>query len=197
MPRPSSDFPAVRREWQPQRNEIDRQRRLRSTSRRRSLMLQAPGGKAEGSVSTPAVRDCHRCDGHGSESATGGCASAVIAIIGDLCRARSLAFDVFALASSQSDADPGTSPNLLDVRLRRVVVIHRHPLHFGVAARWPTLNLIRSFACSIATDAGGQGVSAPEPLRNGSLAATRAVSYAARSSGLPGPSEPRMIRRDG
>jgi hypothetical protein len=67
-----------------------------AAGRHRSLMVQAPGSHAEGSVSMPAVRDGRRCDGQGSESAMAGRVSGVIAIISHPCWAMSLAFDVVA-----------------------------------------------------------------------------------------------------
>jgi len=82
---------------------------------------------------------------------------------------RSPAFDVVALASSRGAANSGAGAYLYDVRLRRVAVIHRYPRHLCVAARRPTLNLIRTFVGLISTNAPGHGVSAPEPVRDDSL----------------------------
>jgi len=82
---------------------------------------------------------------------------------------RSPAFDVVALANSRGATDPGAGAYLHDVRLRRVAVIHRYPRHLRVAARRPTLNLIRTFVGLKSTDASGHGVSAPEPMQDDSL----------------------------
>lgn len=84
-------------------------------------------------------------------------------------RTRSPVSDVVALVSSRGAANSGAGAYLHDVRLRRVVVIHRCPRRLRVAARRPTFNLIRIFVGLIATDAPGHGVSAPEPVRDDSL----------------------------
>lgn len=81
---------------------------------------------------------------------------------------RSPVSDVVALVSSRGAANSGAGAYLHDVRLRRVVVIHRYPRHLRVAAWRPTLNLIRILVGLISTDAPGHGVPAPEPVRDDS-----------------------------
>lgn len=84
-------------------------------------------------------------------------------------RTRSPAFHAVALVSSRGAANSGAGAYLHDVRLRRMAVIHRCPRSLRVAARRPTLSLIRIFVGLISTDAPGHGVSALEPVRGDSL----------------------------
>ena len=90
-------------------------------------------------------------------------------------RTRSPVSDIIALVSSRGAANSGAGGYLHDARLQRMVVIRRYPRSLRVAARRPTLNLIRIFIGLISTDAPGHGVSAPEPVRGDSL--SRWASY--------------------
>lgn len=91
---------------------------------------------------------------------------------------RSPAFDVVAFASSRGAANSGAGTYLHGVRWRRMAVIPRR--HLRVAARRPTLNLIRTFVGLISTDAPGHGVSAPEPVRDDSPSSRPARSATLR-----------------
>ncbi|GEM_PF-5199025 len=93
---------------------------------------------------------------------------------------RSPVSDVVALVNSRGAANSGAGAYLHDVRLRRVAVIHRYPRHLRVAAWRSTLNLIRIFVGLISTDAPGQGVPAPEPVRDDSLSSRPARSATLR-----------------